>query len=152
MQKRIVALDIGLKRIGVAVSDPFNSYALPDNAYICTQKLQQDIENILQIIKDKMATEIVCGLPINADGSESIQTTRTKRFLEALRQSTHLPVYTVDERYTSLEAKERLGGCGAKKKGQKERQSGKVDSVAACCILEEYLNQSKRKSERNDRE
>lgn len=136
MQKRIVALDIGSKRIGIAVSDPFNQYALPDNAYICTKNLEQDIQNILKILQDKLATLVVCGLPVNADGTASIQTVRTEKFIQALQKATEIPIQTVDERYTSIAARERLAETGSKK----NRKSGRVDSVAACYILEEYLN------------
>lgn len=144
MQRRIVALDIGSKRIGIAVSDPFNQYALPDNAYICTKNLEQDIQNILKIIQDKLATVIVCGLPVNADGTPSVQTVRTQKFIQALQNATDIPVQTVDERYTSIEAKERLTETG----GKKNRKSGRIDSVAACSILEEYLH---RKVKNDDR-
>lgn len=140
MQERVVALDIGSKRIGIAVSDPFNSYALPDDAYICTKNLEQDILNIRQILQDKLATTIVCGMPLNVDGTESIQTVRTKKFIEALKKVVNLPIVTVDERYTSISARESL----QMQNTQKNRKSGRVDSVAACYILEEYLNQSKK--------
>ena len=140
MLERVVALDIGSKRIGIAVSDPFNSYALPDDAYICTKNLEQDIVNIRQILQDKLATIIVCGMPLNVDGTESVQTVRTKKFIEALKKVVNLPIVTVDERYTSISARESLQIQNT----QKNRKSGRVDSVAACYILEEYLNQSKK--------
>ena len=140
MLERVVALDIGSKRIGIAVSDPFNSYALPDDAYICTKNLEQDIVNIRQILQDKLATIIVCGMPLNVDGTESVQTVRTKKFIEALKKVVNLPIVTVDERYTSISARESL----QMQNTQKNRKSGRVDSVAACYILEEYLNQSKK--------
>lgn len=140
MQERIVALDIGLKRVGIAVSDPFNSYALPDNAYICTQNLERDLQNIVQIVKEKLATVVVCGLPVNADGTESVQTVRTKKFIERLKEFIDIPIVTVDERYTTFVARESLQVNNSKK----TRKSGRVDSVAACYILEEYLNQCKK--------
>lgn len=140
MQERIVALDIGLKRIGIAVSDPFNSYALPDNAYICVQNLEKDLQNIVQILQEKLATIIVCGLPVNADGTVSVQTMRTQKFIARLKEFIDLPIVTVDERYTTFVAREHLQGNNSKKM----RKSGRVDSVAACYILEEYLTQRKK--------
>ena len=137
MQERFVALDIGSKRIGIAVSDPFNSYALPDDAYICTKNLEQDIQNIVKIVQEKLATTVICGLPVNTDGTESIQTKRTQKFIDALQNHLQLSIETVDERYTSFAARESLQLSNSKK----NRKTGKVDSVAACYILEEYLSQ-----------
>ena len=69
---RYIAFDIGDRRIGVAVSDPFNSYALPSQTYVRTG-FQRDIAALSAIIKEKGATHIVCGLPVNADGTPSEQ-------------------------------------------------------------------------------
>ena len=72
--KRAIAFDIGDKRIGVAVSDPFNEYAIPAETYFRTRNFQVDVEAIAKIAKDRGAVVIVCGMPVNFDGTESVQT------------------------------------------------------------------------------
>ena len=69
-----MAFDIGNKRIGVAASDPFNEYAMPCDTYVRTGKFGEDVKNVADIAREKGAGIIVCGLPVNADGSPSGQT------------------------------------------------------------------------------
>ena len=78
--ERYVAFDIGDKRIGVAISDPFNTYALPSNTYF-RKGFKEDVSALAQIAKEKGATVIICGLPVNFDGSEALQTQKTARFI-----------------------------------------------------------------------
>ena len=73
--ERYVAFDIGDKRIGVAVSDPFNSYALPSQTYF-RKGFKEDVAALALIAKEKGATVIICGLPVNFDGSAALQTQR----------------------------------------------------------------------------
>ena len=82
--RRIVAFDIGNKRIGVAASDPFNEYAMPCDTYVRTGKFGEDVKNVADIARKKGAGIIVCGLPVNADGSPSGQTEKTRRFIVIL--------------------------------------------------------------------
>ena len=76
---KIVALDIGDKRIGVAVSDPFGEYAMPSETYFRTGKLAEDLENVLSLVEEKGAELLVCGLPLNAAGEEGEQARKTRR-------------------------------------------------------------------------
>ena len=69
--ERYVAFDIGDKRIGVAVSDPFNTYALPSFTYF-RKGFSEDVDAVAQIAAEKGATLIVCGLPVNFDGTEAV--------------------------------------------------------------------------------
>ena len=135
-----MCLDIGDKRIGIAVSDPFNTYALPLETYN-RKNLKTDLKKICDTVKDKSITAIVCGLPVNFDGTESIQTAKARFFIEKLKEATCLPVFEEDERCTSVEAEETLISQG------KSRQERKlyVDSLAACSILEGFLNQRNKK-------
>lgn len=146
MESRIVAFDIGDKRIGVAFSDPFGEYAVPGETYFRTGSFSQDVKAIAQIAAREGAGVIVCGLPLNADGTESIQTAKTRRFVEALRAETPLPVVTEDERFTTKEARQDLLSIGVSVKKDKRKKN--VDSIAAAYILEGYLAKS-RKGERN---
>ncbi len=133
--ERYIAFDIGDKRIGIAVSDPFNTYALPSATY-WRKSFRQDIEALLKIVKEKGATTIVCGLPVNFDGSEALQTQKTARFIEALRQETGIPVVCEDERFTTVMAHEVLISEGMRR----EKRKNYVDALAAANILDGYLN------------
>lgn len=157
MQPRIIAFDVGDKRIGVAVSDPFNEYAMPCDTYFRTGDLSRDVKALTELAQGAGAGTIVCGLPLNADGTRSIQTEKTERFLSALRRATSLPVATEDERYTTREARGDLLAMGVSSRRDKRKKS--VDSLAAAYILESYLQKIKKgdgdmkmKEDRNDYE
>ena len=133
----IAAFDIGDKRIGVAFSDPFGQYAMPSDTYFRTGKFSQDVKAIVKIALERGATKIVCGLPLNADGTESEQTEKTRRFVAALEGEAGIPVVFEDERYTTREARHDLKFMGVSAKKDKQKKS--VDSIAAAYILESYL-------------
>ena len=137
--KRVIAFDIGDKRIGVAVSDPFNEYAMPCETYFRTRSFETDAHAIAKIAADKGVGVIVCGLPVFTDGTESEQTEKTRRFIAALEKATELPIVIEDERFTTAEAKETqmLGGV------KQSRRKQTVDSIAASFILESYLKKQK---------
>ncbi len=135
-----MCLDIGDKRIGVAVSDPFNSYALPVET-IFRQNLKKDLDRVEQLIKIKYATHLVCGMPVNFDGTASVQTGKAKYFIQKLQERLNITVIEVDERCTTCEAEEILISQG---KSRKERKQF-VDSLAATTILESYLREIKNK-------
>ena len=138
--ERFLCLDIGDKRIGIAVSDPFNSYALPVQTLI-RKNLKTDLERIALLTKEKGATALVCGLPVNFDGTPSVQTTRAKFFIEKLKETLGLEIFEVDERCTSIEAEEVLIEQGKRR----EERKGLVDSLAAASILQGYLNDKNKK-------
>ena len=133
--ERFLCLDIGDKRIGVAVSDPFNSYSLPVETYN-RKNLKTDLQKISEYVKEKGATALVCGLPVNFDGTDSVQTTKARFFIEKLKELLNVEIYTVDERCTTCEAEETLISQG---KSREERKKF-VDSLAAASILQGFLN------------
>lgn len=139
--ERFLCLDIGDKRIGIAVSDPFNSYALPVQTYN-RRNLKTDIEKISSIFKEKCCTAMVCGLPVNFDGTPSIQTKKANFFIDKLKEQLKITVYTVDERCTTVEAEEILISQG---KSREERKKF-VDSLAATSILNGFLEEYNRKN------
>lgn len=141
VNQRAIAFDIGDKRIGVAISDPFNEYAMPCETYFRTRNFKADVAAIAKIAKDRGASVIVCGLPVNSDGTESVQTVKTREFIAALEQVTELPVELEDERFTTMQAREtqRLGGV------KREDRKKTIDSIAASYILESWLSRKKSK-------
>ncbi len=135
-----MCLDIGDKRIGVAVSDPFNSYALPVETYN-RKNLKTDLEKVKEYVLNKGATALVLGLPVNFDGSPSIQTKKAEFFIEKLKEVLSVEFYVVDERCSTCEAEETLIGQG---KSREERKKF-VDSLAAATILQGFLNDKNKK-------
>lgn len=141
IKKRAIAFDIGDKRIGVAVSDPFNEYAMPCETYFRTRDFDKDVAALAAIAKERGVGVIVCGMPVNFDGSESVQTEKTERFIEALKKVTNLPIELEDERFTTMQARETQMMGGVKRENRKKT----VDSIAASYILESYLSRMKMK-------
>ncbi len=142
--KRAIAFDIGNKRIGVAISDPFNEYAMPCETYNRVGNFQADVAAIAKIAEERGVGVIVCGIPYNFDGSESIQTVKTREFIEALKAKTTLPIELEDERFTTMQARETqiMGGI---KRGDRKKT---IDSIAASYILESYLAREKNKNKK----
>ncbi len=136
--ERYVAFDIGDKRIGVAISDPFNTYALPSETYF-RKGFKTDIEAIAKIAKEKGATKIICGLPVNFDGTPALQTEKTQRFIDALRGATPIEIICEDERFTTRMAHETLISEGMRR----EKRKNFVDALAAANILDNYLSKLK---------
>ena len=139
--KQIVAFDIGDRRVGVAFSDPFGEYAIPSDTYFRTGDLQRDVAALISIAKSRGAQLIVCGLPLNADGTESDQTRKTRRFIIAMREVSMIPVDVEDERYSTLQARGDLHAMGVSVKQDKKKKN--VDSLAAAYILERYLEENR---------
>ena len=139
IQKRAIAFDIGDRRIGVAISDPFNQYAMPCDTYFRTRDFNADVNAIANIAKERGVGVIVCGMPVNYDGTESVQTVKTQAFIDALKQVTDLPIELEDERFTTMQARETQMAGGIKREDRKKT----IDSIAASYILEGWLNRRK---------
>ena len=137
--ERYIAFDIGDKRIGVAISDPFNTYALPSETYF-RQGFEKDVAALAQLAKQKGATVIICGLPVNFDGSEAVQTAKTQKFIDALKAETTIPVVCEDERFTTQMAHEVLISEGMRREKRKQH----VDALAAANILDGFLAKLKK--------
>ena len=137
---RIIAFDIGDKRVGVAMSDPLGIMALPQKTY-WRKGYEQDLAALCELAKANCAEKIVCGLPLNFDGSESEQTTKTREFIEGLKTHTDIPVVTADERFTTLMARRVLIEADMRREKRKEV----IDSIAASYILEDYLKRQDNK-------
>lgn len=135
--KRIICFDIGDKRIGVAVSDPFGSMALPVETYY-RKNFETDLATLAKMAADRPADVIVCGLPLNVDGTPSEQTAKTQSFVEDLKKHTNIPIEFQDERYSTKEAHRVL----ISQNMRREKRKSYVDSVAASFILEDYMRRT----------
>ncbi|MBO7214672.1 MAG: Holliday junction resolvase RuvX [Clostridia bacterium] len=131
---KAIAFDIGDKRIGVAVSDPFGEFALPLETYH-RKNFNKDIEYLAKLAESRYAEVIVCGLPLNFDGSKSEQTLKTESFVAELKKHTQIPIVFEDERFTTMEARRVLIEGNVRREDRKSV----IDKVAASYILENYL-------------
>lgn len=132
---RILALDVGNKRIGAALSDELNILAQP--LYTIHRKgLERDIQEIVNIIKEKNVGTVIVGLPKNMDGTVGFQGEKTQKFAEILMQNIEVPLIMWDERLTTVSARRIMIENDVKQKDKKNL----VDTVAAVVILENYLN------------
>ncbi len=137
---RLLALDVGDKRIGVAVSDDLGILATPLTIVKHTN-WREDIARILQIAREQRVQGIVVGVPYYLDGTASEQTRKVLRFIERLRERTDLPVYEWNEALSTEEAEARLHAAGRR---QKRRAPTHVDAQAAAVILQEFLEARRR--------
>lgn len=128
---KIMALDVGTKRIGVALSDYLNVIATP---YITLSRVPEEkaIEEIFKIAKDNRVEKIVVGVPINMDGTQGGQADDCIKFSQKLKG---FDIIYEDERLTSEEAESRLKA----RKIDFRKNKGLVDMESACVILEQYL-------------
>jgi putative Holliday junction resolvase len=131
---RVIGLDHGRRRIGLAVGDTRTGMAFARPALV-RRSLVLDLDTISALVRDEEAELVVLGLPRNMDGSEGSQAAAARDFGERLA-AIGLRVAYVDERLTSWQAAEQLAEEGRRVR----RRSGELDSAAARLILQEYLD------------
>ena len=132
---RTLALDVGDKRIGIAVSDPLSILATPLTTIERTLD-NSAIDSILEIAAEQEAGEIVVGLPVSLRGGYSQQTKSVAAFTRKLEARSTVPVKTSDERYSTREAERLL----SQSKPRRARSRGEIDAAAAAVILQSYLD------------
>jgi putative Holliday junction resolvase len=131
----LLGIDFGLKRIGIAVGQTLTKSANPI-AVLKAKNGEPSWNDIDALIQTWKADAIVVGIPYNMDGSEQPLTQVTRQFVKKLRAHITLPIYTIDERLTSVEAKQQLFDKGELKEIISTQQ---LDSYAAKLILEQWL-------------
>ena len=134
-----MAFDFGTKKIGVAIGQEITMTATPGNV-VFYQGSAPDWNQISNIIKQWQPCALVVGVPLNMDGTEQAITHKARLFGKELHQKTGLPVYEVDERLTTIEAKQILFDLG----GYKALKKISVDSFAAKLILETWMRNNPR--------
>jgi len=132
---RVIALDVGDRRIGVALSDPTGLLAFPLST-ITRKGHDTDVDEVLDLAAQNDVAEIVVGMPVSLSGRKGAQAARTTAFAEDLRSRTDLPVVFVDERYSTVQAERSLRELGV----QPSRDRARVDAAAAAVILQSYLD------------
>jgi len=145
---RIVGLDVGERRIGVAVSDPTRLLARPVTTLRTTgldgDALQVSLAEITRLTTEDPLDAIVVGLPRRLDGSANEMTPRVERFAQRLRERAGMAVILQDERLTSVEAESRLATREKNWRVRKEQ----LDAAAAAVILQDYLDACRRGMDR----
>jgi len=146
---RVLGLDVGERRIGVAISDPERTFALPLNS-VDGRDRGAAITAIAAIAADDDVSDIVVGLPLTLNGDMGSQAARTTAFADALKERLGLSVHLWDERLSSQEAQRRVADehQPAHAKGRRLRSrkiDADTDALAASIILQAYLDSHRRK-------
>ena len=133
---RLVGLDLGSVRIGVAVSDEDRSFVFPVPPIVRQEGYRRDFAAIRAVVKDYEAAAIVVGMPVMMDGTPGVQADKVTEFVQLLRDHFRIPILVQDERLSTAQAHRALGSAGIAGKARKM----KVDSAAAAIILQSYLD------------
>lgn len=134
MIARIMAIDYGTKRVGIAFSDPLGMFATP-HSVLENSGFEALLSQIKKLISEQAVNLILVGMPYAIDGSFTPKTDETKDFMKKLQESLSTKVIAYDERYSSSEAEAEL-----KKMGKTWQEARKmVDAMAAAMILKSYL-------------
>ena len=132
---RVLSIDYGKKRIGLAISDPLQIIAKPYET-INNENNGQVLDILNKIIRDKNIGKIIIGLPLTLKGEKSKQTLITLKFVDFVKEKINIEVETYDERLSSIQAKNSLVMQGIKTGHNK----GDVDQTAAALFLQGYLD------------
>ncbi len=132
---RILGIDYGERRIGLSYGDELG-VAVPLPAAVAPTP-DARLEQVIDLARERKVTEFVVGYPYNMDGTTGFKTKEVDAFIAQLSAKLPLRVHRVDERLSTRAASEHL----PKRRDDELRRSGKIDSMAACVILQDYLNQ-----------
>ena len=132
---RVLAIDYGRARIGLAISDPMGIIAQPLEV-LKSRSRQDDIHYIRDLVAEREVERVVVGLPFNMDGTEGPQAAETRRFADDLAKVLNVPIDMWDERLTTFAAESAMLEADLSRAKRKQRR----DMVAACMILRGYLD------------
>lgn len=131
---RVLALDVGEKRVGVALCDETQTLARPLFTLKRASK-KEDFARLTAACREHAVEKVIVGLPKTLRGEEGAQAQRVRRYAAAVQAALDLPIEFWDERFSSVDARERLASAG-----RRPRAKGDIDSAAAAIILQEYLD------------
>jgi putative Holliday junction resolvase len=144
--RRVIGIDLGERRIGVAIGDPGVNTASPFTTLSRGKTVDDDAATISRIAAEQGAGALVVGLPLNMDGSEGLQAARTREWAEAVASASGLALRYRDERLTSERAERRIGKASRGRSGgppsaaQLEAYRARIDREAAALILQDDLD------------
>jgi putative Holliday junction resolvase len=139
MKMRMLGIDFGERRVGIALSDPTGTLASPLLTLKRRKGKRPPIAAILDLVREHDVEAMVLGLPLTLAGEESEWTQAIRKVGEALAKRSGLPVHFVDERFTSVMAERAVRGIGLPK-GKREEKD-RIDAGAAALILQRWLDQ-----------
>ena len=132
---KLLAIDHGDKRMGIAASDPLGMMAHPLE-FILAEPFDAFLERLQEILAERETEQIIVGMPRNMDGSIGSQALKVEDFVAILRKSVTVPVRTWDERLTTVMAEDKLREAGMSVRTAKK----KVDAAAAAVMLQDYMD------------
>lgn len=132
--RRVLAIDVGERRVGVAVADVAGGLATPLTT-ILRRSHAEDVARFAQIAREQQVDTLLAGLPLNDDGSMGPQARQAARYARRLASALGLPLVLWDERHTTAEAERRL-----REAGRRRGTAPQLDAVAAAIILQDYLD------------
>lgn len=132
---RILAIDHGTKRMGIAISDEMAMIAQPLE-FILAEPFPAFVTRLKEIIREKQVEQILVGMPRNMDGSYGPAALKVQEFVSVLKDTIAIPIKTWDERLTSAQANRFLIEADVRRDKRKE----KVDKMAAAILLQSYLD------------
>jgi len=135
---RVLALDLGSRRVGVAASDPGRVLATPLTTIARSASVAEDHRRIAVLVGECQAEQVIVGLPLSLDGRDGPAARAARAEVEALREVLAVPVDVVDERFTTVTAHERLRQAGRNGRAR----TGLVDQSAAAVLLQAWLDGS----------
>lgn len=135
---RILGIDYGERRIGLALSDPTGIIASPLPTLVRRKGKRPPVAPVARLVEENEVAEIVVGLPLTLEGEESDWTREVRAFGDALGERTGLPIAYQDERMTSVQAERAVRSLGLSRRQREEKE--RVDAAAAVLILQAYLD------------
>lgn len=141
----VLGIDLGEKRIGLAISDPSGRVALPAGM-IESRGRKADLAALAGLARERGVKQIVVGLPLHMDGRAGPEAQAARAFAKALETESGIPVETLDERWSSVAAERTLRETG---QSRRKRKTGEIDTLAATLLLRTFL--ARRANERGSR-
>ncbi len=134
--RRIMALDVGEKTIGVAFTDETGTLVSPGETIVRQEGYRRDLAILRRLVSEREVSRIVVGMPLMADGALGRQAAKVEDFIGRLRKSVRIPIERQDESFTTVGAEAILDELGRPRQLHKRT----IDSVAACLILQDYIS------------
>ncbi len=139
---RVLGVDYGERRIGLAVSDPSGTIAQPLPTLTRRAGKRPPVQAIADTAREWQVGAIVVGLPLTLEGDDSDWTRQTRAFADRLGERAGVPVHLVDERMTSVRAEQAVRSLGLRRSAREEKT--RVDAAAAVLILQTFLDRANR--------
>ena len=140
---RIMAIDYGRRRIGIAASDPLRVLSKPRCVVAAGTPPERPTQELLRLVDELEPVVIVVGIPLNMDGTEGEMALEARRFTRNLGAAVGVPILERDERLSSVEAERTIQELGLPKKKRQDR--GLRDMIAAAILLEDYMRETEGK-------